>query len=271
MMIERQFKQALDEAGLITKDPVIADGGLHRFYIEGDKPQSKNGWYVLYLGDISAGSYGSWKDGTKYTWCSKSENVMTQAEKRSYFQTIAKAKKQREEEEQKRREAARAKAKLLWAQSSPALDNHPYLLTKGVKSHGLRLNNNTLVIPLRDGQGTLQSLQFIDGDGNKRFLSGGQKKGCYFAIGSPQDSICIAEGYATAASIYEATGIASAVAFDAGNLLPVAQTLRSKFPNAEITLCADNDTETNGNPGFYKAREAAASIGGLLILAEEIA
>ncbi|MCD8494042.1 MAG: toprim domain-containing protein [Alphaproteobacteria bacterium] len=96
------------------------------------------------------------------------------------------------------------------------------------------------------------------------FLSGGRKKGCYFAIGTPSNSLCIAEGYATAASIYESTGLPCAVAFDAGNLEAVALALRTKFPEIEITLCADNDANTPGNPGLTKAREAAAACGALL-------
>jgi putative DNA primase/helicase len=265
-MIESQFKSAMTSAGLNTKCPIIADGQIHRFQIDGDKPQSKNGWYVLYHGDISAGSYGSWKDGTKYTWCSKSQDTMTSAEKTAYRQTIAKAKQQREQAEERRRNDARAKAKSIWLQSYPAPNDHPYLLNKGVQSHGLRTHNDMLVIPLRDNQGTLQSLQFIDAHGNKRFLSGGQKKGCYFAIGSPQDSICIAEGYATASSLYNATGKAVAVAFDAGNLLPVAKALRFKFPNAKITICADNDTQSPCNIGVTKAKEAAIAIDGLIAI-----
>ena len=58
-----------------------------------------------------------------------------------------------------------------------------------------------------------------------------------------------------------------AVAFDAGNLEPVALALRAKFPHIEITLCADNDMNTPGNPGLSRAREAAAAVGGLLAVA----
>src|SRR5690606_19668878 len=139
-----------------------------------------------------------------------------------------------------------------------------YLVTKQVKSHGLRLYKETLVVPMRDSRGLLHSLQFIDGDGNKRFLSGGRKYGCYFAIGGAGEAFCIAEGYATGATVYESTGLSMAVAFDAGNLMPVAQAIRSKFPEAEITLCADNDKNTPGNPGLTKAKEAAVAVGALL-------
>lgn len=71
--------------------------------------------------------------------------------------------------------------------------------------------------------------------------------------------ICVAEGYATAASIFEATGYPVAVAFSAGNLLLVAEDLRRQHPEAQIILCADNDI-SKGNPGLTAARAAAEAV-----------
>ncbi|MCF8495533.1 MAG: toprim domain-containing protein [Alphaproteobacteria bacterium] len=258
------FKAALDKAGLSTKDKITADGKLHRFTIQSDRAGSKNGWYVLYGDGLPAGSFGSWKTGFKGTWCAKAKNTLTAAEREEFRQRMDTARKAREAEEQGRRIAASEKALVIWKASPPAPDNHPYLVKKGVRNLGLRLYKETLVIPMRDSLGNLHSLQFIDGEGNKRFLSGGRKKGCYFAVGVPTESLCIAEGYATAASIHESTGLPVAVAFDAGNLEPVARALRAKFPEIEITLCADNDSKTPGNPGLTKAREAAAACGAFL-------
>jgi putative DNA primase/helicase len=85
-----------------------------------------------------------------------------------------------------------------------------------------------------------------------------------FPIGKPDGLLYIAEGYATGASIHEATGYAVAVAFNAGNMVAVARTMRSKFPNLRLILCADDDTGTPGNPGLVKAREAAQAVGGSL-------
>jgi len=258
------YRAAMSAAGLPTKDLIIADGKLHRCHIEGDKPGSKNGFYVLYGDNIPAGCFGSWKTGDTIKWCAKPDKELTRAQREQNRRRILEAYKVREAEEIERRRAARNKALLIWKSSPPVSDSHLYLVKKCVKNHGLRLHKGLLVIPLRDNDENLHSLQFIDGEGNKRFLSGGRKKGCYFFIGIPVESLCIAEGYATAASIYESTGIPVAVAFDAGNLMPVAQALRTKFPEIKITLCADNDTATPGNPGLTKAREAAAHIGAYL-------
>lgn len=266
-MIESDFKMALDIAGLSTKDKIISNGKMHRFHVNGDSQGSKNGWYVLFSDGVPAGSFGSWKTGDKGTWCAKADHDLTPVQREENRRRMIEARKARGAEEQARRNTAKDKALSIWKAASPNPNDHPYLVKKGVGNHGLRLHKTSLVIPIRDSAGNLHSLQFIDGEGNKRFLSGGRKKGCYFAVGVPTESLCIAEGYATAASIYESTGLPVAVAFDAGNLEPVALALRAKFPHIEITLCADNDMNTPGNPGFTRAREAAASVGGLLTVA----
>ena len=121
-----------------------------------------------------------------------------------------------------------------------------------------------LLVPVRDAAGTLHGLQFIGPDGVKRFKTGTAVAGCYHAIGKPNGKILIAEGYATGATLHEITGYAVACAFNAGNLKPVAEALRVKYPNAELVLCADDDHLIDGNPGLTKATEAARAVGGLL-------
>ncbi|MCB9973559.1 MAG: toprim domain-containing protein [Rhodospirillales bacterium] len=260
----QDFKTALDRAGLSTKEPVTPDGKLHRFQVEGDKAGKKNGWYVLYSDGLFAGAFGCWKRQISESWCSKSDRQMTAAERAEFKRRMIEARVARETEEAERRRAARDKALYIWKASPLAPDSHPYLVKKRVCNYGLRLHKGALVIPMRDSTGNLHSLQFIDSEGHKRFLSGGRKKGCYFAIGVLAESLCIAEGYATAATLHESTGLSVAVAFDAGNLMAVALAIRAKFPTIDIILCADNDTETDGNPGLTKAREAAAAVNGLL-------
>jgi putative DNA primase/helicase len=127
---------------------------------------------------------------------------------------------------------------------------------------------------MRDSAGNLRSLQIINPKRDKDFLYGGRVSGCFFHIGdfSAPDIICVAEGFATGASIFEATGFPTAVAFNAGNLPPVAKALRQKYPHARIVLCADDDwksTDAAGNPinpGIEKATEAANAVGGILVV-----
>ena len=152
-----------------------------------------------------------------------------------------------------------------WEAAKPAPDSHPYLARKGVQAHGLRVDaDGRLLVPVRDRAGELQSLQYINADGEKRFLPGGRVSGGHFAIGKVSGTVCVAEGFATAATIHEATGHPVAVAFNCGNLEAVARALREKLPKARLILCADDDAWTDGNPGLTKATEAARAVGGLL-------
>jgi len=263
----QNFKAAMDKVNLSTKDKIIANGELNRVHIKGDRAGSKNGFYVLYGDGVPAGCFGSWKTGDTIKWCAKLDRELTQIQREQNRRRMIEARKAREAEEVEQRKFARNKALSIWKPASQAPGTHPYLVKKGVKSHGLRLHKKLLVVPMHDSAGNLHSLQFIDGEGNKMFLSGGRKKGCYFAIGVPTESLCIAEGYTTAASVYESTGLPVAVAFDTGNLEPVALTLRAKFPKIKIILCADNDMNTPGNPGVTYARKAALAVDGLLTIA----
>ncbi|MEI6738318.1 MAG: hypothetical protein WCL29_07570, partial [Pseudomonadota bacterium] len=138
------------------------------------------------------------------------------------------------------------------------------LARKKVRAYGFRQLRDLLVIPARDSGGTLHTLQFIGADVTKRFLSGGRARGCYCAIGKPTDSVLIAEGIATACTLFEATGMATASCFSCGNMLEVARSLRAKFPRIKLILCGDNDFDKPGNPGLTKAREAARVVGGYL-------
>lgn len=158
------------------------------------------------------------------------------------------------------------KAAAILAQSTPAPDDHPYLVSKGIKAHDLTVYKDSLVVPLRDEDSNLHSLQFIDQAGKKRFLKDGRKIGCFhFIRGNSQDPRrLICEGFATAASLHESTGLTVIVAFDAGNLEAVARAIRAKLPDKDLIFCADDDTGTPGNPGLTKAREAARAVGGLL-------
>lgn len=263
MGAESSFLERLVAVGLapVRFEPV-ADGRIHRFRVDGDKASSRNGWCVLYADPIGHGAFGSWRTGESHTWRAESEKAMTPAELAAQRRQFEAMRRQRAEDEARVREEARSKAARLWAMTKPAEAGHPYLVRKGVRAWGVRQLRENLVIPARDAHGHLHTLQFIRLDGGKRFLSGGRIQACYFAIGRPVDTLLLAEGYATAATLYEATGHATACAFNAGNLAPVARALRAKFPGLRIIVCADNDTHTPGNPGLTNAWEAARAVHG---------
>jgi len=170
----------------------------------------------------------------------------------------------RAEQETQHEEGRRRAAEIIHGRPF-ARAEHPYLSAKGVRPFKVyELADGRLAIPMRDEAGKLWSLQFISPDGSKLFLKDAKASGLYCSIGAPQGRIIVCEGYATGASIYQATRDAVAVAFSAGNLLPVAKTLRAKYPDVELVIAADNDAETEGNPGLTRATEAARAVGGRL-------
>lgn len=140
------------------------------------------------------------------------------------------------------------------------------------------LKKGTACVPMRDIEGRLVSLQFIGADGGKFFLKHSRKSGLFHLVAAEQhlaapgrlvdgvEVIAVAEGYATAATIHQATGWPVAVCFDAGNLLGVSKALRAAHPGAGMILCADDDRDTAGNPGRAKAEKAAAAVGGVWVL-----
>ncbi|MDR3158743.1 MAG: DUF3987 domain-containing protein [Zoogloeaceae bacterium] len=258
-----QFQDALTARGIIPPKDLIADGRLHRCDAEGRGGRG-DAAYLLHLDGIAAGGFENWRDGLDWeNWRADIDrSTLTPAEEAAHREHIRAAQAARAEEEARRHAEAAEEAGRILKEASPAR-KHPYLTKKGVKPHAVKIGEDgRLAIPLRDTAGKLHSLQFIGADGTKRFLTGGQKAGCYYSIGKPNGVLCIAEGFATGASIHEATGHAVAVAFDAGNLRPVAEALRAKLPDVRIVLCADDDRLTPGNPGLTKATEAARAVGG---------
>ena len=262
-----EFLKSMTAHGLQCPE-IVPDGVLHRFHVGGDKPGSKNGWYVLY-GDngLPAGAFGSWKLGQTFKWCEKNEKSLSEAERTKWRERIAEAKKARDQELERIHAKAREKAIQIWEHSKPAED-HPYLVAKGVKSYGLRRYKGSLIIPVQDTEKILHSLQFINTDGDKSFLSGGAIQGYFYPIEGGENTLLICEGYATGASLHEATGYPVVVAFNAGNLKAVCEVLRKKSPETNIIICADDDHQTEGNPGLTKAREAAELIGAALAVPE---
>ena len=265
------FLDAMRTAGIVPSEPdrIATDGTLCRFHVDGDKRGARNGWAVLHLDGLASGAFGHWKTGQHETWCSGSRDGLTAADRARTDAAIAEAKRQREAKRLALAHDAQARARSLWAEAAMP-GAHSYLLTKGAGAYSIRQHGDRLLIPLRDGDGTLWNVQTIAADGTKRFLYGGRKRGLYHAIGgSVTDLLCITEGYANAASVHEATGHPVAVAFDCGNLLAVAKVLRAKYPQTTITICADNDTQTAGNPGLTAARAAAEAIGGKVAVPPE--
>jgi len=257
-----QFREFARQHGFELPAEVIADGKVHRF-----GPRDVYA-YCLHSDGVPNGWVQNWQQGeTRHQW--KANGLKFNAKDRARRDDeIKAAKAEREAAKGKSHAHAASEAERIWNEATPARPDHPYLARKRVKPHGLREYKGTLVIPIWKS-GKIVNLQFIAPDGKKRFLKGAPKKGAYYIVGEIEhaDKVCIAEGFATAATIYERTGIPCVVAFDAGNLPPVAKALKLSLPGVEFIVCADDDwkrvnpqTGEPENIGIIKAREAALAI-----------
>ncbi|UBR49800.1 PriCT-2 domain-containing protein [Halomonas sp. FeN2] len=126
----------------------------------------------------------------------------------------------------------------------------------------MRIQQGDVVVPLRDVNGKVVSIQVIKPNGTKLFPKYGRKSGTWHRIGAGSESqiVAVAEGYATAASIHMATGWPVAVAMDAGNLQRVVPLLGQLYQGATLVVCGDDDPQVKDNPGRKKAEEIAQAM-----------
>lgn len=230
---------------------------IERFHVDGDKPGSKNGWYILHTDFPPVGLFGCHKRNIRevFRYPIHANFVAGRIRQEERLQQIS---------YQANHDLEKLDAIERWYASSAATDRCRYLLSKKVKAHGLRYYKGAALVPVMDAAGTIHGYQYLWPDSRKGFAPGTDKKGHFYIIGKPGKVILIAEGYATAATLYEATGHTTVVAFDSGNLLLVSLNIRAMFPDACIVLCADNDQWGDDNPGLASATEAAETVGGLL-------
>jgi putative DNA primase/helicase len=250
------YNDVLDQLhaeGLIVESLEI--GRLVRCKVEGDR--ERRGWYSLHelttsSGDtIIVGSFGVWRgadNGARKIELGKNE---ISAEQRDAI-------KRRIAEDRRLADAARAakarraseRATKAWGQCSEQ-GEADYLARKCVGAHGVRFSpSGAVVIPLLDAAGKIHGLQVIrspkdakaEGSPAKQYWpAGAATKGHFHLIGSPQWIVLLCEGYATGASLFEATCYPVAIAFDSNNLVPVAAALRKRYRNVQILVCADDD------------------------------
>ncbi|WP_446469797.1 toprim domain-containing protein [Xenorhabdus stockiae] len=159
-------------------------------------------------------------------------------------------------------------------------DQSPYLAAKGLNfpNQRLLLNNSTL-LALTTLDKKVTGAQIIKPNGEKRLLSGSQKKGAFISVSELEentDTVIITEGYATALTVsqlYKGTVLA---ALDAGNLYSVAKAVRERWSDTKIIIAADNDghhpdeLDKDGKPkvniGKISAEKAALAVNGWVTL-----
>ena len=276
--IIEEFYSAMTADGIAPQKgipAIVADGKWQRFKPVGHKKPTA--YYRLTIdGDFAVGNYGDFREGMTHTWTRKSKKRMSAAERKAIADRIERERKQAALRTAKKQARLSKRLGRLVTGLSEAPDSHPYLKRKGVAAYGVLLREKTgeILIPVYDISGKIYSLQRIFKNGDKIFLKGGEVRGGFYPLaerGEIDDKgvIIICEGFATGGSIRAATELPVIVAYNAGNLQPVAEVMRGRYPDAKIIIACDNDqwTVVRGQPqntGLIKGREAAAAVRGFV-------
>ncbi len=262
MSFKARFLVDLQAKSLAPCDAIIvADGRPHRYRIDGDKHGSSHGCYALRLDPIPCGYAGSFRTGKAHAWRDPEARPINRVESSILHRHMREMRQQRYQVQLEAWSEVRSSAEKLWRTARPA-DTHPFLLKEHVKPFGIRKLRDMLLIPARDMDGQIHSLQFILKDGSNRFLSGGRLDRCYYSIGRPGDVLYVCECYATAARIHDATGHAVAVAFTLENLVPVWRRMFIKFPRTKIIIATTDDSVMPDGQGFIPIHHASKIITG---------
>ncbi len=253
MLTREQIITQMADAGLppLPNGHPIFDGKAHRF---GPK---KKAWYLFRQltldsgAEVRTGAFGIWQGQNPNSIALAMDWTGVSSEERAEAQRKQEAYEKAEAERKKRKaELAANRARHAWAEAADSDQPSAYLARKRVSSEKTRVDNEgVLLVPVlkySTGGAALAGLQRIQPDGEKRFSSGIDMVGGACLLGrlaADTKLIEIGEGYATCETSRMATDFDTPVmvAFNAGNLLPVAQRLRADFPDAHLLFLADDD------------------------------
>lgn len=248
--IEELFLESMKKAGItnLPSENIIPDGEIHRFYGSGKDKGRRNGWYVL-SEEKKCGVFGDWAEDIKQYFNMPYSRTLSESEIAQIEANRADIEKKEREYRKQRQEQVAFECQEEWNRLPEPDRHHPYLVKKGLKNgYGCRQSDTSLVIPLFDENNRISSLQYISPNGDKQFKSEAKVKGCCFQIGSGTP-VFLAEGFATAAAIYQETRKPCLAAFNADNLVNIAK----RFPN--VTIIADNDKNHKGENSALKCQE----------------
>ena len=254
--------QQMQAHGLVVE--TLQTGKLYRCKTAEDRGRQKSGWYSLHElrtekgAVLLVGAFGNWREGVDpSTGRALAHRVelkgrrISPEERGAIRQRIAEEKRKADAARAREAERAARRAKQVWQRLAES-GSSSYLVRKGVHGFGVRFSaKGNLVIPIQDGHGQLHGLQVIYGDEKTRqrkgrdkdyWPAGMDKRGKYHLIGgTPREVVLVVEGYATGATLHEATGLPVAVAFDAGNITSVCKALRKRYRETRPLVCADDD------------------------------
>ncbi len=266
---ETQLRDAMLAVGLEPPEVIHFDGKIHRFRsgTKGKPGHDKPGWYLAFGDGVPAGRFGCWRAGIEVPWRADIGRRLSEHEEAAYSRRMAEAQALRDAALKRQHDIAAETVLSIWTAAQAAHPDHPYLARKGIQTHGARVTGDgRLIVPLYDDDGTLSSLQYIGPEGGKMYHPGGQTGGKFWIVGTMDEpgTIYIAEGFATAATIHEATGRPCIVAYSASSLVPVTEAMRERYGAAQdIVIVADHDSS---GVGQKYADQASAKFGARVLM-----
>lgn len=254
-----QIIREMQHNNIQPPDDIIMDGQIHRFR-SGTKGKGghgdKTGWYVFFNSGIVAGTFGCWRAGVEIHFKANIGRTLTVQEEMAFTRRMSEAKALRDAEIAKSRESSASIVETIWNEGTHATKEHGYLVKKNIKPHGARVTGDgRLMLPLLDTEGKISSIQYISVDGDKKYHPSGATGERFWSLGDETNTIYIAEGFATAATIHEVTGKKTIIAYSASNLVNVTKIMVEQYPKHEIVIVADNDDSGTGLKFAYQARD----------------
>lgn len=240
------FTDFAREHGVLI-DRLQGDGRIHRVPTE-EKPRKRNGSYRLlddwgWVCNFNRSIYAE-------VWRADRAQHAMPAPQRPIRPAVT---AMMAEERQRRAQAAQRAAEIIGACQ---VMSHPYLERKGFRTQaGLVYEDGRLVVPMRHfaNYRQIQSVQFINDAGEKKFLPGGAAQDAVYVIGphgAPET--WLTEGVATAYSVQAALRLLHRparvmVCFSAGNLARVGEQL-----TGFVRVVGDNDASRAGEESARK-------------------
>lgn len=264
--LQEQFRAFIVQHCDTDPGAIVADGKWHRFNIKGTRHKSSRpGRYLLHLDGKANGLFWDWRDEkVRHHWFADGPAIKVDREE------IARRRKERQDQLIAQYAKASAAALTYFQRECVPINgaSHPYLERKKIAPHGSRqgsgrpfgLGDETcVIIPIRSAENKPLSLQAIRGDGERRYWKDSTKEGGYCLIGSDKSPgpVVFCEGFATGATIHEATGWLVVVCLEASNMKNVARWAGHRWHGRDMIVAGDDDTHlvAQGKPNL--GRDAA--------------
>lgn len=273
----KEVEQQMADHGIYLPmgyDLIVNNGTKYERFKPADSrwKRGKEAWYILFENYTTqshrvfySGAYGIADE--KYLVERSRKEAFSPEELKEVEQKRAENMKCVEKLQEEQRRLCSDKAAAMWSNGHDSIAaTHPYIVKKKIRPVGARQYGAQILVPMYQidesdllwSDRKLVSLQCISEaqreDGTKElkkvFLTGTPKKSS-FAFLAPNlldpklteiesDIVYICEGWATGCSVYEASQKPVIVAFDAGNIDSVIQTIK-RVTKAKIVIAADND------------------------------